>query len=143
MEDAEPPMGRDRVIWLSSMRRLSSITSSSSMRQTGATMSKGKWGIAAVLVAVLPLGCAATGDTSAPAAAGSTAPLQPAPEPTVDGGQPVVMTAEDVVDVMGPAALRFFCKKDMTFKAFKSGYGNPPDPSPSAEDVFDELASRC
>jgi hypothetical protein len=61
---------------------------------------------------------------------------------------PYDVTAEDVVDIMQPSAVSEFCREydligdyDAALYAFTGGYG--PRQDPSAQEVFDEMLSRC
>ena len=105
------------------------------------------------------VGAAAGGTVTSPKAAARVAieaptpqaPAAPAPsdEPTND--PTITITAKDVVDFMGPKAVSKFCDAyftigdyDTAFHMFKKGFDSETFPgAPSAQDVFDEVLSRC
>ena len=88
--------------------------------------------MALAAVAVISTACGST-DTS--------------PEPT-SGGVSYEVTADDVVDATAPSVVDTFCTLydeigDYTaaLGAFADGYGTSQNPS--AQEVFDEMLSRC
>jgi hypothetical protein len=89
--------------------------------------------IALAAVAVIFTACGSSTDTS--------------PEPA-SGGVSYEVTADDVVDAAAPGVVDTFCtlyddigNYDAALDAFADGYGTSQNPS--AQEVFDEILSRC
>ena len=100
----------------------------------------GGWAIAGLVVlALIAIGAFTNSDDSGSSYTPSTS--------SVDVGTEYEVTADEVVDVMGPAAEAEFCGYydqlgySAGFTAFEGGYGSGQDPS--AQEVYDELVSRC
>lgn len=94
-------------------------------------------GVVGVLILGASLGEEDTATT--PSAPNVTTNSDPAPE--------IEITAAMIVDVMGSDTVDEFCTNyfligdyDMAFAGFSQGYN---EPDPSAEEVFDELLTRC
>ena len=97
------------------------------------------------LVAVIGVSIASTAGSNNSFTA---AEREPVPyEAPVDAGTSYEISADDVVDAMGSSQQVEFCRisGQLTYgaalEAFAGGYGTSQDPS--AQEVFDELLSRC
>jgi hypothetical protein len=120
-------------------------------------------GLGALILVIAAIGSACSGDTSAPSAAApakeqaSKPKKERKPAAKPNAAKPAAkkapaITPEMVVDLIiaeNPGAAADFCQSltmvgdgEMTFQAFKQGYGEGP-PSAPARAVFDEFVSRC
>jgi hypothetical protein len=100
------------------------------------------WAIAALIIAGLLvfswISNAIGGDETTTASA---------PMSSVDSGPSYEITAEDVVDVMPTTTVTNFCNAYYTIGDYEVGLAQFSEgytqSNPSAEEVFDELLSRC
>jgi hypothetical protein len=107
-----------------------------------ASKKRSGWAIAGLIIAgLLVFGWISN------AVGGDETTASSAPISSVDSGTSYEITAEDVVDVMSTTTVTNFCNAyyaigdyEVGLAQFSEGYTQS---NPSAEEVFDELLSRC